>query len=149
MKNKLFLLFSLMIVWCGSSFMSCSDDDSPLFLEDYIIGTWKSYKYVAYMEDETYTINITKTGPASGSYFEVTFNQDGSGTERFWKQDNNGTTRWTEEQLRYTVSGNTVNVYDQEGNVQFVLDEKTKSLYYRSVVKIYGENTTVFIYMKK
>lgn len=151
MKKRFYFLTALVIAVFGMSFMSCSDDDNvPADFESYILGTWKSYKAVVYIEDETATIGVSKTGQASASYMEFTFKEGGTGNLWLWEQDNSGVSRWTEEKLRYSVNGNTVNVYDDDGEpLQLLYDEKHKSLYLRMVTKIDYEDATIYLYFKK
>ncbi len=149
MKNTLSILSLLIISIFAASLISCSDNDSPVDFESYLIGTWRTYKGVVYYDGEKFTTDITKTGEYSGSYMEFTFKQGGTGIGRIWQKDDNGATRWIEEGINYTVSGNTVTIHDEGDPLQLSFDEKLKNLYFRMVTQYDYEEANIYIYFKK
>ena len=149
MKKYISVLFLFSLCLFGTSFVSCSDDDSPVDFESYLLGTWHSFKGIVYYDGDKYAVDINKTGEFSSSYMEFTFKQGGTGIGRVWVQDDNGMTRWIEEGISYHISGNTVNIIDEGEPLQLTFDEKTNCLYYRMVTKYDFEDTTIYVYFKK
>ena len=153
MKKQILLPFYYLLLSIVSiSLLACSsdDDDTPVKLEDDIIGKWHSYKLVGRRSDgsET-TLNMSKTGTASEVYIELSFLKGGKGSGYHWELGENNLSQWKEYPFTYSVGNNTVTLYDDEVET-LNFDEKSQNLYLRGVYTIdYGEKITAYIYFKK
>lgn len=126
---------------------SCSsDDDDPVDLKTYIVGTWSSYKGTVYYLGQTTDVTVDKTGAMSVAYFEMTFRADGSMTIGFW--DPEVAASWVEEPATYTVKGDIVTIIDSDGE-KGDLVFKDRNLYLKITEMYEGYPMTVNILMKK
>lgn len=144
--NILFAIFMALFL------CACSDDDDDrnVLLENYIVGSWHSYKTVVHANGETNTYKINKTGEFSFSYFEIDFKYDGTAILHGWVQDNMGLSHWGQGNCTYAVIGDEVRIRDSGGNsTSMFFDSKDRTLYTRGVVNNYGSTSTVYIYYRK
>lgn len=140
-----FIMLGIGLVSCGSD-----DDDDYNTLDNYIVGTWRSYKGVVFANGESATVEITKTGEYSAAYFEFVFQNDNQVLFRAWTADSNGISHWIEAPCRYTVSNNVVNVIDSSNEViGLTYEPKDKNLFIRSTLSNEGILFTTYIYLRK
>lgn len=150
-KYLLHLLTITMIAMLSLGFASCGgdDDDEPINVKSYILGTWRTFKAVGYAQGESVTLQISKTGEYSEAYIEMTFKSDGTVVGSRWEQDSNGVSRWVTEEANYTVNGNIVNIMSDGETASLVFDASDKTLCIRGAQYINGVNVTINIFMKK
>ena len=150
---KQFRNWSMMLMVMILPFLvACSsDDDDPVLLESYIIGTWHTYRATGYGNGQSVEIEITKTGEYSAAYEEGTFEKGNKVTIRSWVPDKNGITHWTETPCTYTIKGDIVTIKDPNGESgDLVFDAKEKTLLLKSTtVNSYGIKVYLNIYFKK
>lgn len=130
-----------------SAISACSsDDDDPVDLNSYIVGTWRSYKGTVYYLGETSNVQIDKTGAMSMAYFEINFKKDGSLTFGYW--DPVTPASWEEEPATYSIKGDMVTVIDSEGEKgDFVF--KDRNLYLTQTITQEGYPMTITIQLRK
>ena len=134
-----------LMVACGSD-----DDDSEVDINSYIIGDWHSIYGDVFANGTKKTIDITKTGEYSSSYFEMTFNKDKSVLLGHWKQDSNGLSRWLVEKCSYSIKGNIVTMIDNDGeSADLLFDSRQRSLCLHGNLTVNGVIVTVNIYAIK
>ncbi len=134
---KLNKYMSMMLVVMMLPFMvACSsDDDDPVSLESYIVGTWHSFKCSGYGNGQSVDIEITKTGEYSAMYIEATFEKGNKVIVRSWVADKYGYTHWTETTGSYIINGDIVIIKDSNGeSADFVFDAKDKTLLQKEMV---------------
>ena len=146
--------FGIMIVllFTALSFNACSsdNDDEIVSLESYIKGKWRSYKAVVSANNESVEVEVTKTGQYSAFYWEITFKEGNKVETSYYQEDSNGNSRWLTETNNYSVKGDVVTVYDSENAIDFIFDQRSKTMYMRAAGQV--ENigyTTVFIHIRK
>lgn len=140
-----FVMLIIGLVSCGSD-----DDDDHNTLDNYIVGTWRSYKGVVFANGESATVEITKTGEYSSAYFEFAFLNGNQVLFRAWMADENGISHWIEAPCRYTVGNNVVNVIDASNEViSMTYEPKDKNLFIRSTSSKEGIQFTTYIYFRK
>ena len=141
----------LLLLISAMSFCACNDDDDKnVVLESYIIGSWHSFKAVVHYNGEAETINISKTGEYSAAYFEFDFKNDGTAIFRGWTQDEHGLSHWGQDNCRYVIRGDEVQVKDSTGEIiSMFFSSKDKTLYIRSYSNGNGSQITTYIYFKK
>lgn len=149
---KQFKLLNLLLVIIASTFAlsACSNDDEPGDLDSYIIGTWRTYKLVGYLENggglikdgEPIETDISKNGAHSEVYIEFTFEKNGIVTGGKWETDNNGLSTWFTNTGEYKINGNMVEVDFGYSPATLYYNEDDHSLYIRG-----GKNTDAYGYM--
>lgn len=150
--KKLKFMFGLLFAFCCVvAFSACgSDDDEPANVESYLIGTWRSYQATVNAQNESATLDISKTGQFSQLYMELTFDKNGTVVAYSWDVDEKGLSTWLKETGTYTVSGSSVNVTIDGVTIPFVYDEGGRTLYFRSAETVEGYGlVSVYIYLKK
>lgn len=130
------------------NFSSCGDDDSVV-LDNYIIGSWHTYKGVISKYGENKTIDISKTGEYSLAYIEVDFQNGGQAVARGWNTNSNGLTKWIEEKCTYSIKNEIVNVTDSNGETVSLTFDSNKTLCYKTVITVNGIPVTITAYLKK
>lgn len=144
--NMVFAIMMSMILSIGSQ--SCKSDDDDVILEDYIVGTWHSYKMVVFLNGEQQTLNISRDGLYSELYIEGVFKADGTCIEYEWEQDENGQAIWTSENGTYAINGNTLLI--TTGAIEELsFDRSSKSLCLRGVIETEYGDATIYVYLKK
>jgi hypothetical protein len=138
-------MLSLGVTSCGGD----DEDDEPINVSSYILGTWHTFKATGYAQGESITLQISKAGEYSGAYIEMTFKSDGIVVGSHWEQDANGVSRWVSEEASYTVNGNIVNITSDGETASLFFDSSDKTLCIRGAQYINGVDVTINIFMKK
>ena len=148
------------INWCFMTLMlmavpflagcSSSDGDEGGSLSTNIVGTWQSYKAIAYANGEERSVDIEKTGDTSVLYYEFSFEKDGTGKLMLWQADAYGNNQWVGWEYTYTINGEFVTVKDTLGNVlDLVYESKSGSLVLRINRVEDGMQFSINLYLKK
>lgn len=181
MQNmKKYLLLVIMAV-CAVTFSSCGKDDediTPVVLENYILGTWHSYKMDAYANGQSKVAEVTKNNELSAAYIEMVFHDDKTVDMGCWLPNADGTSKWMVETDVYyihnnvvqicekvetdndndynselsfnsTVGGFTTRSQDDPETVTLMFDQSTKDLYVRYSGYVNGMNIVGNLYFKK
>ena len=147
-KKYLWSLMTLILAAVLSiNLSSCSDD--PVVLDNYIIGSWHTYKGVISASGENKTIDISKTGEYSLAYIEVDFQNGGQAVARGWNTNSNGITKWVEEKCTYSIKNDIVSVTDSNGETVSLTFDSNKTLCYKTMIKVDGIPVTITAYLKK
>lgn len=147
LRIVLFLTLSLpMMVACGGD----DEDDIINSPDNYIIGTWHSFKGEAFYRGESSVVAIEKKGAYSSAYMEFKFENGNKCTGWWWAQDEYNLSHWTEGYGTYVIKNNIITITDTGGDtVDLLYDSKDKTLMLRSMTVIDGEYITTNIYFKK
>lgn len=149
MKRIFFLqlLIIFMVAMLCVGFVSCNrNDDSVGNLEEFIIGTWRSYKCVVYAQGERYDVEVSKNGRYSHTYFEFTFKSNGEAICEFWDVDDYGSSFWVKKEVCYTLDDNIVELYNESSPLTLMYDEDERALYFRYYPSSEGYG---FLYLRK
>lgn len=151
MKLNKYLSMMLVVMILPLMVACSSDDDDPVSLESYIVGTWHTFKATGFGNGQSVNIDITKTGEYSAAYEEGTFEKGNKVIIRSWVPDKNGMTHWTETPCTYTIKGDIVTIKDSNGeSADLIFDTKEKTLLLKStVVNSDGIQIYVNIYFSK
>jgi hypothetical protein len=144
--------FGMMIalLFSALSFNACSSDDDEVSIDSYLKGKWHSYKAVVSAQNQSVDLEVTKTGQYSQFYYEAVFKDGNKVDMSYYKVDDNTASRWETETGSYSVNGDVITVYDEEGAIDFFFNPKEKNMYMRVAGEV--ENigyTTVFLYFRK
>ena len=139
----------LLVATLSVSFSSCKNDDEPVILDDYIIGSWHSFKGVVTASGKSETIDISKTGDYSLAYIEVDFLNGGQAICRGWDMDSNGLVTWVEERCTYSTNNDIVTMTSPEGETVSLVFDNNKTLCYKTITTIYGSAVMMSVYLKK
>lgn len=151
MKNFRIVAMMLIVMLTAVCFNSCGDDDVNDVIEsnDFVLGTWRSYKVVGYVQGEKAELSVSKNGENSAAYIELTFEKNGTVVGYSWKQDENGVSSWTKETGNYTVNNGVVNLTFGNETSSLMYDKNERALYLRGVSNTEYGAMTIYIYLKK
>ena len=140
--KKSFLLLSIFLAALFSfSFTSCleddeesqeneeiQEDDTPVDINEYIIGKWKVYKALVTIDGQELTLplnkNGTKTGSLKNAYLEITFQEDEKCITGIWyRLDEEDEYQWVENPASYSIDGNSVILHEANADTEFTFDE--------------------------
>jgi len=130
---KLSRYYSVLILLLSIvSISACSnDDDTHSDLKDYIIGTWRSFKCVAYVQGEMYEVEVSKNGKYSNEYFEFKFEKDGTVVVSSWDVDEYGRSSWITNRATYLIKDDVVELDNGDSVLTLTYDKNENALYYR------------------
>lgn len=145
---KLFKHFAIAITLLSTlfSFSACSNDDDSESLEEYVLGTWRTYKCVVYAQGEKYDIEVSKNGQYSNDYFEFKFEKNGNATVGYWDVDENGMSSWLVNNVTYVIKDDIVELDNGGSVLSLMYDKSEKALYYRYYQSSEGYG---YLYMRK
>lgn len=142
--NKFVIVITLFVALF--SFNACSSDDDSGNLEEYVLGTWYTYKCVVYAQGEKYDIEVSKNGQYSNDYFEFKFDKNGNATVGYWDVDENGMSSWFVNNVTYVIKDDIVELNNGVSVLTLVYDKSEKALYYRYYQSSDGY---AYLYMRK
>lgn len=148
-KSLMGLMTLVLITLVSVSVASCNSDDESVVLEDYVVGSWHSFKCVVTASGKSETFDITKTGENSLLYMEAVAQEGGQIVYRGWEEDSNGLTSWVEERGTYKINNNIVTITNSKGETLSMTFDKDKTLCYKMYSTIYGKTSLISIYFKK
>lgn len=155
MKRIKVLSMFLLVAMMATVLVGCSkDDDAPVDLKTYAIGTWHSYKATVYFLDGEYAgeseeAMISKTGQYSDMYWELNFQNTNNATFAFFQQDGNGVSHWVDGLVSYSIKGDVVTIRDSESSMDFVFNSNDKTLSVQISKVIDGISTRTVLYLRK
>lgn len=156
MKRIKVLSMFLLVAMMATVFVGCSkdDDDTPVDLKSYAVGSWRSYKVSALKLDgeragETKEATVDKTGDFADFYWEMNLYENGNGIFYEFEKDGEGIDRWVDIPVTYSVKGNVLTVKDSELSFDFVFNPDDRTLSYQTPETYEGVSLTLTIYMKK
>ncbi|MBO4592743.1 MAG: hypothetical protein J5678_00920 [Bacteroidaceae bacterium] len=156
MKKIKVLSIFLLVAMMATVLVGCSndDDDTPVNLKSYAIGTWHSYKAIMYYLDGEYAgesqeVTISKTGEYSDAYWELKLYQNGNGTFSYLKKDGEGIKHWVDAAISYSVKGDVVTVHDSDASLDFIFNPGDKTMSFQISKTIDGVTAKMIVYFKK
>ena len=155
MKRVKVLSMFLLVAMMATVLVGCSkDDDTPVDLKSYAIGSWHSYKATVFFLDGKYAgeseeVTISKTGEYSEVYWELELYENGNGTLAYFQKDGEGINHWVDGIVSYSVKGDIVTVSDSEASIDFIFNPGDKTLSVQISKVIEGISTKTILYLKK
>lgn len=150
MKNIKFFWNLLFLITVLPIITSCGSDDEDISIDNYLIGKWHTYKAVVTAQNQSVDLDVTKTNQYSQVYYEAVFMSNYKVVFSYYEVDENKVSRWHSETLSYSVKGDVITVYDDEGAIYFFYNSKDKTMYIRLADEVNNIGyTTVFIYFRK
>lgn len=150
MKNIKFFWNLLFLITVLPIITSCGSDDEDISIDNYLIGKWHTYKAVVSAQNQSVDLDVTKTNQYSQVYYEAVFMSNYKVVFSYYELDENKVSRWHSETLSYSVKGDVITVYDDEGAIYFFYNSKDKTMYIRLADEVNNIGyTTVFIYFRK
>ena len=131
--------------------VACGDNDDPeVDINSYVIGKWHSSYAEVYNNGQRNSVEINKTGEFASVYIEMSFKKDGTCLLGGWQQDSNGLLKWYEEEGKYSIKGDMVDVTDSDGyTISMVFDNKQKTLCIHTITTVNNTQVTVNLYLTK
>lgn len=156
MKRVKVLSMFLLVAMMATVFVGCSkdDDDTPVDLKSYAIGSWRSYKVSAQILEgehagETKEAACDKTGDFAAVYWEMNLYENGNGTFADFEKDGEGIDRWVDGPISYSVKGNVLTIKDPNESSDFVYNPDDRTLSYQTSGTYDGVSGIFTVYMKK
>ena len=124
MKNAtrhILLLLGLVIV--STSLGACDKENGERYtdkvrLNEYILGSWHSYRATVYGNGIEKTVDITNNNEYSAAYIEMTFKENGIVSTSVWQANPDGSTKWISGEDAYLINGKAVEIREIENKAE-------------------------------